>query len=182
MQNESRLGTVEVKTAGEGHARTRERKQKGREQEAKGKRIRGSEWVLVMFTEKNMLNPPRGFLKWGIITHTLKLGAYDHCWIEAHFQIMLQLFPLSLSERKSQSPSTIISFRDWYHSFLSFCWAPVETIHHVRMTLAHLWPRMWSHLWHKRLLAAFITGKDSDLLTTCRVKASAHKKSGIFFL
>lgn len=81
---------------------------------------------------------------------------------------MLQRFPLSLSERESQSPATIISLTDWYHLFHSFCRAQEELIHHVSVTLAHLWSSMTRRLLHGRLLAAFITDRDSDLFTTYR--------------
>lgn len=94
--------------------------------------------------------------------------AYDRCWIGAVFPIMLQHFPLSMSERESQSPATIISLTDWYHLFHSFCRAQEELIYHVSVTLAHLWPSMTRRLLHSRLLAAFITGRDSDLFTTYR--------------
>lgn len=75
---------------------------------------------------------------------------------------------LSLSERESQSPTTIISLTDWYHLFHSFCRAQEELIHHVSVTLAHLWPGMTHWLLHSQLFAAFITDRDSDLFTTYR--------------
>lgn len=89
--------------------------------------------------------------------------------LKPHFQLRYSSFPLSLPERKSQSPSTIISLTDSYHSILSFCYAQEEPIHHVSDTCSIVTSHDESPLLSNPLLTAFYTGRDSDQHNTYKM-------------
>lgn len=89
--------------------------------------------------------------------------------LKPHFQLRYSSFPLSLSERKSQSPTTIISLTDSYHSIVSFCCAQEEPIHHVSDTCSIATSHDESPLLSNPLLTAFFKGRDSDQYNTSKM-------------